>query len=144
MFGELILLELMLILAAGLSLIWGYKGMLISWMLISLINYGYNHPEGFWFWEGLISSYTFLGVLINTYLGTITKNLRVLKVTAGSGGALITTAIFLPLFPAFLLWTVFLGIPLIFTYREISKAVPLQIFFKFIFSAGWLMIGNIL
>ncbi|NLI93626.1 MAG: hypothetical protein GX434_15970 [Peptococcaceae bacterium] len=144
MFLKLLLLEFVLLSIAGFSLFGRNKGMILSTILVSLINYLINSPASFWFWEIIIMTYGILGILINSSFNHKTRHLRVVKVSAGSVAALLASGLFLPFFPALIAWTVGIGIPLIFTYREIPRSLFLQIIFKFIFSTGWLIIGNIL
>jgi hypothetical protein len=144
MFFQLLLVEIFLIAAAGFALGGGNKGILIAGIIISVINLlGNNFPD-FWFWEIILLLYCLSGVWVNFLLNRKTEQLRMVKVSAGSAAALLASGLFLPFWPGLFAWTLGIGVPLFFSYREVPKAFYLQIIFKFIFSAGWLMIGNIL
>ncbi|RNC29708.1 MAG: hypothetical protein AWM53_00325 [Candidatus Dichloromethanomonas elyunquensis] len=144
MFLKLLLLEFFLVSMAGLSLFGGSKGIMMSGIMISAVNLIGNFHSNFWFWESIIILYSVFGFTLNNFLNHKTDQMRVVKVTAGSVAALLAAGLLIPFIPGFIAWTLGIGIPLVFTYREIPKALYLQIIFKFIFSIGWLIIGNIL
>ena len=140
-FLKLLVLQILLLYLAGLSFFIGIKGIWISGLIISVLNYSFNHAS-FWHWELIIALFVLVGTAINLLLDRKTKQLRVVKVTTGSIISLLTAPIFFSFVPAFLIWTVLIGIPLGFTYRQISKYVYLQIFFRILFALGWIIIGN--
>lgn len=140
-FLNLVGLELLLLYIAGISFFAGVKGTLISGLLISILNYMLNYSN-FWDWQLIIILIVLIGILVNLLLDKKTDQLRVVKVTTGSIASLFTAPIFFSLIPAFLIWVVLIGIPLGFTYRNISKYLYLQIFFRFIFALGWIIMGN--
>lgn len=144
MFLQYLLLEFILISVAGLSCFWGNKGILTAGLILSTINIYYKYPSTFWQWEMIILGYLAVGIIGNLIFNRKTDHLRVLKVSAGSVAALFSSGLFLPLIPGFIAWTFTIALPLLFTYRQIPKTLYLQIIFKFIFSTGWLIIGNIL
>lgn len=144
MFGEYLLLEFFLLSAAGFTLLWNDKGIILSWGVLTAINLLHNYPYEFWYWEIIISLMALTGIALNYLLNKKTHHFRVLKVSTASAVSLLASGLVLPLFPAFLFWSFFLAVPLLFTYRTIPRAVYLQIIFKFIFSMGWIIIGNIL
>lgn len=146
MFLEYLFLEIFLIFVAGLSLFWGKKGMYFSLGIISIINFiaNINYLDSFWFWEIIILLFAFFGIIMSLIFDKKTNRLRMIKVTIGSMSTFIFFGILLPLLPALTLWSLFIGIPLLFTYRKIPKYLYPQIIFKFIFSSGWIIIGNIL
>lgn len=143
-FLKLLALEIALVCAAGSSLLSNYVGVVFSGVILSTVNFILNPVEGFWFWEVMLILYTGLGLTVNALLNCKTDDFRLMKVISGSGTSLIVLGIFLPLIPAALLWMIFVGIPLVFTYRNVSRFVLLQLIFRFIFSFGWIIIGNIL
>jgi len=126
---------------------WGNKGILFSWLLLSAINV-YHHRVSIIntliMWELIISAWVIVGLVINYYLNKKTNHLRLLKITSGSAASLLAAGIFMPLIPGMILWLMLAGIPFFFTYRKIPAAFYQQIIFKFIFSTGWIIIGNIL
>jgi len=146
LFLEYLVLEFLLIVAAGSSLFGVTIGIISSWLLLSVINIVHNYYafQGIYFWELIISVYSLCGWTINYLLNRKTRNLRLVKVTAGSAVSVLAFGVFLPLIPGLIIWTLIVGIPLAFTYREIPKAFYLQLIFKFIFCSGWIIIGNIL
>ncbi|UWG95635.1 hypothetical protein LPY66_11980 [Dehalobacter sp. DCM] len=144
LFLTFLALEMVLLCAAGSSLIWNTLGIVLSGVILSCVHFVINPAESFWLWEAIIITYMGLGLAINALLNRYTHNFRLLKVVSGSGVPLVVLGVFVPLLPAALLWSFFVGIPLLFTYRSVSKFVLLQLIFRFIFSAGWLIIGNIL
>ncbi len=146
MFFEYLLLELFLISVAGLSLFWGSKGIYFSLGIISIINFlaNANYRYGFWFWEIIILLFAFFGLIIYFIFDKRTHQLGIIKVTTGSATTLLIFGVFLPLLPAFTLWSLIIGIPLVFASREISREQYRQLIFKFIFSTGWIIIGNML
>jgi len=133
--------------AAGFSLIGKSKGLAAGGLILSAINLFAYYTAGdwhaLWFWQTVIVVYTVGGLLGNYFLNKKTAELRFLKVTAGSAVSVLSLGVFFPLIPAALIWGILAGLPLIFTYREVPKAFYLQIIFKFIFSCGWIIIGNI-
>lgn len=143
-FLKLLALEIVLVCAAGSSLIWNYIGVFFSGVIVSAINLVINPAQDFWFWESVIILYMALGLAANALLNRQTHDFRLIKVISGSGSSFIVLGIFIPFIPAALLWAIFIGIPLIFSYRSVSRFVVIQLFFRFIFSFGWLIIGNIL
>ncbi|KUO66991.1 MAG: hypothetical protein APF84_17515 [Gracilibacter sp. BRH_c7a] len=143
LFLKLIGLELLLLYVAGLSFFAGIKGILISGIFVSILNFIFNY-QNFWSWQLIIILMVMIGSLINYLLDKKTHELRIIKVTAGSIVSLFTAPIFFSIVPAFLIWIVIIGIPLGFTYRNITKFVYLQILFRFIFGFGWIIIGNVI
>ena len=141
---EYLVLELFLIAATGFSFIWGYKGIFISSVLVTTVNIFNNYLFDYLFWEVIIFTYAFIGVAIKFFLDRKTNNLRVVKVTAGSAASLFFSGIFLPLILGMVIWSLLIGIPLTFSYRDMPSSAFLQIIFKFIFCSGWIIIGNIL
>jgi hypothetical protein len=144
LFLEYLVVEFVFISMGGISLFAGNKGILIAGLTATVLNVLVNSPADIIFWEPFVVSYCLVGLLINTVLNRRTDRLRVIKVSGGSGAALFASGLFFPMIAGFLAWLLILGIPLAFTYRETPKSVTIQIIFKFIFSTGWLIIGNIL
>lgn len=146
MFLEYVILELILVIIAGSSLVGEWKGVLFSGLLMSVLNTVYNYfvPGVFWTWQGLIFIYLLLVLAVNSYLNRKTGNLRLIKVVSGSAVSLTSLILFLPLLPGLFIWMIFIGLPLTFNYRKIPVSFFAQIIFKFIFSLGWIIIGNIL
>lgn len=142
MFLQYLLLEFILISLAGLSF-WGNKGILISGLILSALNIFHHYPA-FWNWEIIILGFVVSGIIVNFIFNKKTAHLRILKVSAGSVASLVASGLYLPLIPGFIAWTFTIALPILFTYREVPKALYLQIIFKFIFSLGWIIIGNIL
>jgi hypothetical protein len=85
-----------------------------------------------------------LGGIVNYLLNKKTDKLRLVKVLTGSAVSLLSWGLFTPLIPGLFIWSILVGLPLVFSYRNIPKAFYLQLIFKFIFSTGWIIIGNIL
>lgn len=142
-FLKLLGLELLLLYVAGLSFFAGVKGALISGIIISILNFILN-DSNFWDWQLIIILMVLVGILVNLVLDKKTDQLRVVKVTTGSITSLLTAPIFFSLAPALLIWVILIGIPLGFTYRNISKFLYIQILFRFIFALGWIIMGNIM
>jgi len=143
---QLIVLELILLMVAGANILWGAKGILAGLIIVSAINCYYNCllENEFLFWQIIITLYVLIGLFLNYYLNKKTDQLRLVKVVTGSAVSGLAWSIFLPLIPGLLIWAFLIGIPLVFTYRKIPLFFYVQLFFKFIFSTGWLIIGNIL
>lgn len=141
---EYIILEFLLLAVSGLPLLWGNKGIILAGLVVTALNYHGNTSLEFWYWEQIIAIYLLLGLITNLVLNRKTENLRVVKVSGATLTSLLISPLFLPFFLGLAAWLLLIAIPLAFTYREIPKSVYLQIIFKFIFSAGWLIIGNIL
>ena len=138
------MLEALLMVAGGASLLWGTKGIFLSVLILTTINYYHNYYLDFWYWELIIIIIGLAGIILNSFLNRQTQNLRVLKVSMSSAASLFAAGVIFPLLPAFLLWSFLIGLPLIFNYRQIPPALRLHIIFKFIFFCGWIIIGNIL
>ena len=143
LFIKLLGLELLLLYLAGLTFFAGIKGIWISGIIISILNYIFNY-SGFWNWQLIIILLVLLGTLINLLLDRKTEQLRIVKVATGSALSLLTAPVFFSFIPAFLIWTLLIGIPLGFTYRKITKYVYLQIVLRFLFALGWIIIGNMI
>lgn len=141
---KLFLVQFVLLYLAGLTFIGGRNGIIGAAIVLSLLNYIVKYTHGFIFWQLIIAIYALTGLLINGWLNTRTNHLRLVKVSVGSIASLLTSGLLMPIIPAFLAWSVLLGIPLGFTYREIGKPVMIHMIFRFIFSGGWIIIGNIL
>ncbi|MGI6449761.1 MAG: hypothetical protein ACOX3R_05510 [Desulfitobacteriia bacterium] len=144
MFWEYLVLEALLIVAGGASLFWGTKGVFLAAIILTIINYYHNYLEDFWHWEPIIIFIGLVGIILNYFLDKKTQQLRIIKVSMVSAASLLAAGAILPLIPAFLLWSLIIGLPLLFTYRQIPRALYLQVIFKFIFFCGWLIIGNII
>lgn len=144
LFWNLLGLELILICAAGITLLGNYSGLVIAGLIVSAVNFAVNEPGSILFWEIIILAYMCFGLITAYLLNRKTHNFRVLKVAGGSVTSLFLFGMLLPFIPAILIWTAIIGIPLVFNYRSISRAIVLQAIFKFIFCTGWLIIGNIL
>lgn len=143
MIWQYILAEMIFLWAAGFSF-FGGKGLIGAFVCATAVNFWRNGAFFFLGWEVILVIYLFLGLGINYFFNRKTDGLRVVKVAAGSGSALLVAGMILPVIPAFMCWALVIGLPLLFTRRKLPKAVWLQIIFQFIFSAGWLIIGNIL
>ncbi|NLM20807.1 MAG: hypothetical protein GX207_03565 [Peptococcaceae bacterium] len=143
---EFIILEFVLIIAAGTGFLWGAKGIITGAVLVSALNIFQNYflVNEFWLWQIIIVGYAVLGLMMNYFFNKRTDELRLVKVTAGSAVSVLAWSIFMPIIPGLLIWALFIGMPLLFTYRNIPGVFYAQLIFKFIFSTGWLIIGNIL
>ena len=143
---EFIILEFILILVAGACFLCGAKGILTALVLVSALNIFHNYflVNEFWLWQIIIVAYTVFGFLLNYFFNKRTDELRVVKVAAGSAVSVLAWSIFMPLIPGLVIWAFLIGMPLVFTYRNIPGVFYAQLIFKFIFSTGWLIIGNIL
>jgi len=144
LFLEYVIVEFILISVAGFSLIWGNKGIVVAGVVITLLNFSGNNLSDFWYWEKIMGLYWIFGITCNYLLNRKTQHLRVIKVSIGTMASLFTSGLFVPFLAGLIAWVFMIVIPLAFTYREIPKSLYLQIIFKFIFSTGWLIIGNIL
>jgi hypothetical protein len=131
---------------AGASFLWGTKGNITGFLLLSALNAFryYYQADIFWLWEIMIAFYSLLGGIVNYLLNKKTDKLRLVKVLTGSAVSLLSWGLFTPLIPGLFIWSILVGLPLVFSYRNIPKAFYLQLIFKFIFSTGWIIIGNIL
>ena len=132
LFWQYLVLEALLVIAGGAALFWGTKGIFFSALILTAINYFHSIPSSFWFWELLIISFALFGIIINIFFDYKTQHLRVVKVYIGSTASLLTAGVFLTLIPAFALWSFLIGLPLIFTYRQMPRTLYSQILFKFI------------
>ena len=139
-FLKLLALQFILLYIAGWSFFAGTKAIFVSGIILSLLNYSYN--QNFGLWQLIIMLFVLMGILVNLLLDKKTDKLRVVEVTTGSLVSLLTAPIFFSFLPAFLLWAIAIGIPLGFTYRNISKYVYLQIFIRLVYAIGVIVIGN--
>jgi len=144
LFLEYLILEFFLLVAFGVSLFARYKGMLFSALILSGINFINNTASNFWYWQIFIILFCILGVVLNRFFDRRNGDVRLLNITAGSSALLLGSLIVIPLIPGIVLWAVLIGLPLFFSISNIPKTVFIQLIFKFIFSTGWIIIGNIL
>lgn len=142
---KLVVWQAILLYLAGISLFGGTKGILGAGIILSFLNLYVNYSSSsvIFFWQIIIIIYTLTGIIINYLFNRSTENLRILKVSAASFSSLLNAGIFFSFIPALFIWTVLIAIPLIFNYKSIPKSLFWQVFFKFIFSLGWIIIGNI-
>lgn len=146
MFVKLVVWQAILLYLAGMSFFGGTKGIFSAGIILSLLNLyvNYSNSSVVFFWQIIIIIYTLAGIVVNHLFNRSTDNLRVLNVSAASFTSLLNAGIFFSFIPALIIWAVLIAIPLTFNYRSIPKSLFWQVFFKFIFSLGWIIIGNIL
>ncbi|NLP43936.1 MAG: hypothetical protein GX351_04865 [Peptococcaceae bacterium] len=144
LFLEYLVLEFFLLIAFGASLLTQFQGIIFSSLILSVINYMNNVSSNFWYWEFLIIMFCIIGLILNYFFDRSNREFRLITITAGSSTILLGSLLVIPLIPGIVLWAAFIGLPIIFGIGNIPKTVLFQLIFKFIFSTGWIIIGNIL
>lgn len=143
-FWELFVLEALLLLASGVTLVGGVRGALAGTVLLSSIAW-FTHPTNFWSWEipFLISVAIVLGILLLlARKAGMSDNISGL---AGGMASMVVFAAFLTPLLALLFWALVIGTGLIPRLRV------KQVFWGFapvlwraLMGIGWVIYGNFL
>lgn len=140
----LIIMELSLLYAAGISFFGGTRGIIGSAVLLSVINKLLHNIPDFTFWEIVIFCELILGISANYFIEKKTNLHQIFNISFGALSSIIIIGIFISLIPAFFIWLFLIGIPIIFTYKNPPiKWLYFHTLAKFILSLSWIIIGNI-
>ncbi len=140
---RLVLLEGLLIAAAGITYIGGVKGMVLAGGLVSVINFSVHEITDFWKWEGFLILGSVFGILVLTGLN---YQARKTKATFGLAGGIISLVLFGVFFTpilALVLWLLFMGTgfrPGPGSGRQIWGFIPSVC--RAVFGLGWIIFGN--
>ena len=143
-FLELVFLEWLFLLAAGMTFMGGIRGALAATVILSGIVW-MKHPTNFWAWERLL----LIGVSIS--LGILMLLIRKAgksELVAGLAGGLASLVVFGAFFTPFLAllsWALVVGTGLIpkFRVKQVFWGMA-PMLWRVVIGVGWIVFGNIL
>lgn len=109
----IILLELILLLAAGMTLFGGIRGILGSTLTLTLINVLYHDLPGFWLWERPLLLGSAAGIIILLMINHKAEESHAISGLAGGLISLVMFGAFITPVLALLIWALIVGTGLI-------------------------------
>ncbi len=143
-FGSLVLLELLLVLAAGLVIFGGVKGIFATSIILSAINYSAGYPDQFWRRENYLLLGVGCGLLV---LFILTRQARrgskIQGMAAGMASIVLLGAFVTPVM-AIIIWALFVGTGLIRKGRKGEFAWGLApAMWRLVMALAVILYGNI-
>jgi len=144
-FVLLVLLEGVLLLAAGMVFFGGIWGTLAATIALSVINFLIHDPAQFWRWEIALLLWGIVGAILLLIVGRIANKSQVVTGLVGGLISLVLFGAFITPIVAIILWALVLGT------GYIPKSKKNQVLWSFaptilrlLLGLGWIICGNIL
>ena len=140
----LVLLEILLFFIACISLIYGYKGYILPFLILSIINYVQNQTQT-WFWQTIIIFIFVIGCLVDYILSKKANSLILLKKSFGGIVSFSFLSIFFPIFFLLFIWTAVIGLPILLSIKNFKiNWLLLCLGWRSIIAVFLLICGNLL
>ncbi len=139
----LVLLEVLLIVAAGITFFGGIWGAIIAAGLISVINFMTHELVDFWKWEGLLMLGLITGILVLLGLNYKARGVEVVSGLVGGLLSLVLFGAFITPVLALVIWALVIGtglIPRKSRYKLFWGFAPS--IWRGIIGLGWIIFGN--
>ncbi|WP_042331923.1 hypothetical protein [Desulfosporosinus orientis] len=141
----LVLLEVILLLSAGMTFFGGIRGAVAATVVLSGINYLTHEGGEFWHWEIPLLIGGLIGILLLFLIGKKANKTQVIGGFVGGLSGLIFLGAFATPIVALLIWALVLGTGLIPKYKKSQVLWSLApSFLRIILGIGWIVYGNLL
>ena len=144
-FLQLMLLEFILLLAAGIIFFGGIRGTVMATLLLTLLNLIVNRAGQFWRWEPLLLIMGLAGVILEMVFGRLARRSQVVSSLVGGFISLVLFGAFITPIAALMLWVLIIGMGIV---PKAKKSQFLWSFaptvLRFILGLVWIIYGNIL
>jgi hypothetical protein len=144
-FIQLVLLEGVLLLSAGMIFFGGIWGTVAATVVLSGINVLAHDNVQFWRWEIPLLFVGLVGILLLLFVGRIANKSQVVSGLAGGFIALVFFGAFITPIAALILWSLIVGMGIIPKNKQnkvLWSLIPT--FVRVILGLGWIIYGNIL
>lgn len=144
-FIQLLLLEGVLLVAAGVILFGGIWGILGSIGILSLINFLVNEFYDFWKWEIPLLFGTVVGIIVLIAISRKARNSNIVSSVLGGVASLVVFGAFITPVIAIIIWALVVGVGLVPHLKRGQLFWGIAPFiWRFIIGVGIIIYGNIL
>lgn len=144
-FIQLVLLEAVLLLCAGIIFFGGIWGTVVATVALSVINYLAHDSAKFWYWEITVLISGVVGIILLFIIGRLANKTEIVGGLIGGLATLVLFGAFTTPIVAILLWALVIGTGVIPKSKKSKLLWSLTpTFLRIILGLGWIIFGNFL
>ncbi|MDA8229632.1 MAG: hypothetical protein M0T74_18420 [Desulfitobacterium hafniense] len=144
-FVQMLLLEGLLIIIAGVILFSGIWGAVGSAGILSLLNLSANESVEFWRWEIPLLAGTAVWVIVLVVISRKARESNLITSVLGGVASLVVFGAFITPVLAIIIWALVVGVGLIPRFKRVQVFWGIApVLWRFILGVGFIIYGNVL